>query len=341
MTPLVATTWFIEGFENAPDLGFAAVSAWFKYWIEISPDLDPRIGGFFSTNGVHMVFMGTMEEAKAAYLDAFDLWYNSELLPNAQFVPGLYGAVAPSNASETVPDWYTYKGGAAAYNNPDLTDATGDAYNGVEYISARLVPTSILREKPDEIFNLLISIVTTPGSGLSPVNYILGGNIQNVGNNETSVSPALRGAAWNIFPDPASLPKVFELLPNSITGACFNHHSPVEPDWRVSLWGTQYERLLELKNTYDPDRVFNCWHCVGYTGLENPVLGDEPRDEAGHLSSFECIVKNETDDSSSDNTTETGGGDNTTGTGGGETSGSNVLRSFAIGIAALASVFIL
>ncbi|CAJ1939514.1 unnamed protein product [Cylindrotheca closterium] len=323
VTPVIVTNWFIEGFENAPDQGGAAVAAWFSYWIEISPDLDPRIGGFFSTNGVHFVFMGTLEEAKAAYLDAFDLWYNDELLPISQFIEGRYGALPPSLVTEEVPDWYTYKGGADAYNNPNATDATGDAYAGVEYIAARLVPASFIRENPDEIFNLLINIVSTPGGFLSSVNYILGGNIQNVGNNETSVSPALRGAAWNLFTDPASVSKVFEVLPNTVTGACFNHHSPVEPDWRNSLWGTQYDRLLELKNKYDPDRVFNCWHCVGYTGDENPVLeGDDTRDEAGHLSTFECVVKNETDGG---DTSDNGTSDNNTDTdvGGDEPSGSH------------------
>lgn len=296
VTPLVLTNWFIEGFENSPDQGAAAVVAWFRYFIKLSADLDPRIGGFFGTNGVHLIFLGTLEEAKEAYLESFDLWYYEELLPVAQFVQDRYGALPPSFVSQVFPDWYTYKGGAEAYNNPDFTDATGDAYNGAEYIAARLVPASMIREKPDEIFNLLIDIVSTPGSGLGPVNYILGGNIQSVGNNETSVSPSLRGAAWNLFADPASVPKMLEVLPNSVTGACFNHHSPVEPNWRKSLWSTQYDRLLELKNKYDPDHVFNCWHCVGYTGAENPVLGENSTsDEAGHLSTFECVVKNETD----------------------------------------------
>mmetsp|Transcript_2860 Transcript_2860/g.6726 ORF Transcript_2860/g.6726 Transcript_2860/m.6726 type:complete len:621 (-) Transcript_2860:68-1930(-) len=332
VSPVIVTNWYIEGFENAPDQGAAAVPAWLKYWIKVSPDLDPRIGGFFGTNGVHIVFMGTLQEAKAAYLDAFDLWYYSELLPISQFIPDLYGALPPSVVTGPVADWYTYKGGADAYNNPDATDPTGDSYDGAEYIAARLIPASFLREKPDEMLNLLVGIVSTPGGYLGPVNYILGGNIQNVGDNETSVSPALRAAAWNLFVDPASVPKLFELLPNSVTGACFNHHSPVEPDWRNSLWGTQYDRLLELKNKYDPDRVFNCWHCVGYTGLENPVLEDGPSSEAGHISSiFECVVKNETDTgggSNDDNTTDTGGGDDTSGC-------NNALRSFATLIAAL------
>jgi hypothetical protein len=166
-----------------------------------------------------------------------------------------------------------YKGGAAAYNNLDSTDATGDSYQGAEYISARLMPESVVREQPNEVFDLLYKISLS--DGLGPVNYFLGGKVNQVADDATSVHPAMRNAIWNIFTQsPESNAAVHELLPNNVTGACFNHHSPVETNWRDALWGSQYERLVELKDQFDPDKVFNCWHCIGYTGDENTGLGN-------------------------------------------------------------------
>ncbi|KAJ4344564.1 uncharacterized protein N0V89_012308 [Didymosphaeria variabile] len=34
-------------------------------------------------------------------------------------------------------------------------------------------------------------------------------------------------------------------------------------DWQARSWGSNYARLLEIKNQVDPDRVFNCPRCVG------------------------------------------------------------------------------
>jgi len=272
-TNITSTYWFIEGFENAPDQGAAAVPAWLKYWIKVSPDIDPRFGGFFSASGVHLAFAGTLEEARAAFLDEFQEWYFNELLPISNFVENQYGALPPLSVTTEQDSWYAYKGGADGYNNPDATDATGDSYEGVEFINARLVPESILREKPDEMLDFLLDLLVNR-DGIGGINYFLGGKIGDVGDEDTSVHPALRKAAWNLFVNPGGVEKMYEFLPNTITGACFNHHSPVEPDWKDALWGdSQYGKLLELKGKYDPDGVFNCWHCVGYTGEENPDTG--------------------------------------------------------------------
>lgn len=35
-------------------------------------------------------------------------------------------------------------------------------------------------------------------------------------------------------------------------------------DWRRAYWGDNYARLLEVKEKYDPDRLLNCWRCVGF-----------------------------------------------------------------------------
>src|SRR5262249_3972865 len=46
-------------------------------------------------------------------------------------------------------------------------------------------------------------------------------------------------------------------------GAYVNEADYFEPDWQQSFWGDSYARLLEIKQRYDPDRLFWCHHCVG------------------------------------------------------------------------------
>jgi hypothetical protein len=106
-------------------------------------------------------------------------------------------------------------------------------------------------------------------SQLGFVNYFLGGNINNVSAEDTSVHPALRKAIWSVFTnDMTAAQKIREFVPNTETGVCYNHHNAWEPDWRNACWGSHYDRLDEIKELYDPNHVLNCWHCVGYVGEE-------------------------------------------------------------------------
>ena len=36
-----------------------------------------------------------------------------------------------------------------------------------------------------------------------------------------------------------------------------------EPDWQKSFWGSNYPRLREIKDKYDPDGLFFVHHGVG------------------------------------------------------------------------------
>ncbi|TFK96757.1 FAD binding domain-containing protein [Pterulicium gracile] len=37
-----------------------------------------------------------------------------------------------------------------------------------------------------------------------------------------------------------------------------------EPNHKVAHWGSNYDKLLSIKNKYDPERLLDCWHCVGF-----------------------------------------------------------------------------
>lgn len=51
------------------------------------------------------------------------------------------------------------------------------------------------------------------------------------------------------------------ITPNA---AYVNEADVYEPDWQNTFWGGNYERLLEIKRKYDPERLLDCWHCVGW-----------------------------------------------------------------------------
>ena len=146
-----------------------------------------------------------------------------------------------------------------------MTDATGLAYTGVNEITSRLMPINHVTDRPDEVLNLLLETTETSFSNL---NYYLGGNI-NIDDNSTSVHSAVRNSIWNLFTfDPETSERVRLFIPNNVTGICYNHHNPLEPDWRNASWGDNYDNLNAIKEKYDPDHYFNCWHCVGYVGDE-------------------------------------------------------------------------
>ena len=151
-----------------------------------------------------------------------------------------------------------------------MTDPTGAAYAGVTEMYARLMPVNYVTSQPKEVLELFFDTIN---SSLGSLNYFLGGNINAKSNNETAVHPALRNSVWNVvtFGDVDS-EKVRSFIPNNVTGICYNHHNVLEPDWRNASWGVNYGRLGEIKDKYDPDHIFNCWHCVGYNGAERPEI---------------------------------------------------------------------
>ena len=34
-------------------------------------------------------------------------------------------------------------------------------------------------------------------------------------------------------------------------------------DYKMRYWGSNYERLLQIKQRHDPSNVFQCYNCVG------------------------------------------------------------------------------
>merc|ERR1712154_665267 len=60
------------------------------------------------------------------------------------------------------------------------------------------------------------------------------------------------------------------------SGTCYNHLGNSERELS-GLFGSNLQRLQQVKATYDPDSRFNCFKCVGYHAmLEQDCLTPSP-----------------------------------------------------------------
>jgi len=60
-----------------------------------------------------------------------------------------------------------------------------------------------------------------------------------------------------------------EITPTS--GAYHNEADIHEPNFEQSFWGIDlYNKLLEIKNKYDPKHILDCWNCIGWKGANSP-----------------------------------------------------------------------
>jgi FAD/FMN-containing dehydrogenase len=108
--------------------------------------------------------------------------------------------------------------------------------------------------------------------------------VSNLDSNQmTSALPAWRSALWHVIHvgewvkplAPTTLESATagflqmldplkQLSPGG--GAYFNEAHYGEPDWQETFFGKNYDKLLEIKNQYDPNHIFDCWKCVGWRG---------------------------------------------------------------------------
>ncbi|KAK5083506.1 hypothetical protein LTR05_006008 [Lithohypha guttulata] len=135
-----------------------------------------------------------------------------------------------------------------------------------------------LRTATPQPWNLISHVVGGPGVR-NAVAHLPGGS--------NAVLPAWRIAythvvlprAWPTDPSNTTLkqsvtsalrdvtvPALKSLAP--VSGAFINEADPTNPDWKHDYFGSNYERLLKIKHTYDPRDVFWCKPCVGWDEWE-------------------------------------------------------------------------
>lgn len=110
---------------------------------------------------------------------------------------------------------------------------------------------------------------------------ILGGAVATAGkiSGATAIHPGFRSARMALtcaagWSPPGEIPTYEHMADDWAAslnkygdGHYFNEPQSNLMDWKTGFWGSleMYNQLLKVKNTIDPDYLFNCHHCVGYS----------------------------------------------------------------------------
>ncbi len=245
-TPIVHTHFSLGKYAK----NSAYVRKFLSYWVSVVPTLDTRFGGRFSSDSVDLFFAGNLFAANLRFLNAFEQWVEEEFdLENE--------LVLPSNNTKVHSSWSKVL--------PLLSEATGTDWS-TESTFSRFIPHDMAVNKPESTTKLLESLALDESMGF--VNYFLGGKINHVSATETSVNPVTRKSDFLITANENGYRKLVEELPDGISGTSRNHNGGLEPNWRESIWGDNYSRLLEVKERVDPRNTLNSYQSVGYVGEE-------------------------------------------------------------------------
>ncbi|KAJ7146875.1 hypothetical protein C8R44DRAFT_579114, partial [Mycena epipterygia] len=171
-----------------------------------------------------------------------------------------------------------------------MTDAGGDAGAGVlgysVSLTSRLVPRTSFASPSSraELVDALLSASGLPAPD-APLMIIqitapTAVNRTELAPGRTSVTPAWRQAVyhvtsmgmWNWNATRAEVRGVYERTGKlmdyvrAVTpdGAYLNEADVYEPNHEVAFWGDHYPELAGIKMKYDPDRLLDCWQCVGW-----------------------------------------------------------------------------
>ncbi|RYP42179.1 hypothetical protein DL768_010387 [Monosporascus sp. mg162] len=148
--------------------------------------------------------------------------------------------------------------------------------------STRLIPESMFQDTTARE-SVVDAIMEAQASGYSPcmmtdTPYRYGRDNQNPGTSLPSVwyksvtmlSATVEWPGSSSLEDRKQAVSSFRGLTDSWAalspeGAAYsNEADPWTEDWAQQYWGENYDRLLEVKQRFDPDGLLSCWHCVGW-----------------------------------------------------------------------------
>lgn len=171
--------------------------------------------------------------------------------------------------------------------------------------SGRFIPTSLF-SSPANIDKLTAAVLTamqfsySNRGGGSAQLYATGPANTPDERHATSAHPLWRDSLWEVIMGggwtSSTTRRQRTRLQNTISasiqpfkaltpgGGCYvNEGDWMEENWQQTFFGSHYDRLLEIKKQYDPTGLFQCWKCVGWTGVKDPMYScygqgdDEPQ----------------------------------------------------------------
>ncbi|KAF8435773.1 FAD-binding domain-containing protein [Boletus edulis BED1] len=157
---------------------------------------------------------------------------------------------------------------------------------GLPFIFAsRLVPAANFETRKSRSL-LVEAMIPSFETASLPIILIVAPYLYNY-QGGTSVTDAWRSSLWHVAiadfwnynttygqreqiyaSATRSMAPLRALTPKS--GAYQNEADVYEPNHTESFWGSHYEDLVRIKRKYDPEHLFDCWHCVDWTGRQNP-----------------------------------------------------------------------
>ncbi|EDU48775.1 isoamyl alcohol oxidase [Pyrenophora tritici-repentis Pt-1C-BFP] len=163
----------------------------------------------------------------------------------------------------------------------------GLGFNG----AGRFIPKDLFTT-PNKIEQLVTAVVTAmqfsySNHGGGGAQLYATGPDNNPDNGKTSVNPIWRESLWEVvmgqFWTTATSLEMRAQIQKTVSatiepfkaltpgGGCYlNEGDWTEENWKETFFGTQYNKLLAIKQRYDPTGLFNCWKCVGWTGYDDP-----------------------------------------------------------------------
>lgn len=243
----------------------------------------------FSENGIagynfilpdHMVSLHIMPSTDATALETVTKQYHDFL----DFYPGIQVYNNSYHTFSKFSEWHEFTEQPCIAQNGPVGLGLSEA--------GRFIPKSLFSTLAD--INKLTSAVLTAmqfsytnrGSGSAQL-YSTGPSNHPDGS-ASSAHPLWRDSLWEVIMGggwTASTPaSVRTQIQNTISasiqpfkaltpgGGCYvNEGDWMEENWQQTFFGGNYDRLLEVKKTYDPTGLFQCWKCVGWTGVRDPM----------------------------------------------------------------------
>ncbi|KAJ0307612.1 hypothetical protein Brms1b_009970 [Colletotrichum noveboracense] len=171
------------------------------------------------------------------------------------------------------PDYWSFFGNTSVDDNPvGLMAASG----------SRLLDTAAVSNRTT-VRSLLDVLAGAPGEFVTNViSLVSGGQVWKDGSDKSSaVLPAWRTAVLHqsvarILSNDISA-ETWDEVHHDVTynkigamkalapgmGSYMNEGDALDPDWKASFYGENYDKLLSIKNVYDPESMFYCPTCVG------------------------------------------------------------------------------
>jgi FAD/FMN-containing dehydrogenase len=201
-----------------------------------------------------------------------------------QFLSNRSDLLISANNYKSYPDYATYLSVTAA--DAKVTEPSGIS----SLLATRLIPRTVFAN-PETISELVEGVmegiaVARSLLNLTGVQIVLETPVSNPDSFQASAAnPAWRDSLWHVIHVGEWLHPLEDTVLQSTAqgflkmldplkklspggGAYLNEAHYLEPDWQQTFYGSFYDRLAAVKNTYDPTHIFDCYKCVGWRGNE-------------------------------------------------------------------------